>query len=213
MSVTTELMALGLPGAVSTKITDSFVESGAANTFTGAQTFGDGVLTDTVGEETAAAGVTIDGVLVKDGGVTLAAATALLTDTISEVTAANGVVIDSTTLKDGGIIFGTGGVFDADSGTVTLSSHAGTVSKMAGVITTESLTTAAGASQALTITNTLCATTSIVLVTRAGGTSAGGTPIIKAVPGNGSFVITLDNKHASAAFDGTFILGFLLIKA
>jgi hypothetical protein len=96
---------------------------------------------------------------------------------------------------------------------VTLSTNAGTVSKMAGVITTESLTTAAGSGQALTITNTLCATTSILLVTRTGGTSAAGTPVIKAVPGNGSFVITLDNKHAAAAFDGTFILSFLLMAA
>lgn len=112
-----------------------------------------------------------------------------------------------------GIAFGAGATFDADSSTVTLSSNAGTISKMAGVITTESLSTAAAGSQALTITNTLCASTDMVFVTRTGGTSAGGTPIIKAVPGSGSFVITLDNKHASAAFDGTFILSFLLVKA
>lgn len=180
MSVTTELMALGLPAAVSQKITDEFIESGAANTFTGLQTFG---------------------------------SAGLATDLVLEKTAATGVTIDGTLLKDGGIVIGVGGTIDADSGTVTLSSNAGTVSKMAGVITTESLTTAAGSAQALTITNTLCAGTSIVLVTRSGGTSAGGTPIIKAVPGTGSFVITLDNKHASAAFDGTFILSFLLVLA
>lgn len=213
MTVLSELMALGLPGPLAQKVTDEFVESGASNTFTGSQTFGDGIATDTIAEETAAAGVTIDGVLVKDGGVTLTAATALATDTISEVTSANGVAIDGTTLKDGGIIFGAGGVFDADSGTVTLSSNAGTVSKMAGVITTESLTTAAGSGQDLTITNTLCTTSSLLLVTRTGGTSTAGTPILKAVPGNGSFVITVDNKHASAAFNGTFIISFLLIKA
>jgi hypothetical protein len=137
----------------------------------------------------------------------------IATDVIAEKTSATGVTIDGTLLKDGGITIGVGGVIDADSGTVTLSTNAGTVSKMAGVITTESLTTAAGSAQALTITNTLCASTSIILVTRSGGTSAGGTPIIKAVPGAGSFVITLDNKHASAAFDGTFILSFLLILA
>jgi hypothetical protein len=179
MTVLSELIALGMPPALSLKVTSEFIESGAANTFTGAQTFGDGALTDTIDEETAAAGVTIDGLLIKDGG----------------------------------LVFPAGGTINADSGTVTLSTNAGTVSKMAGVITTEALTTAAGASQALTITNTLCATTSILLVTRAGGTSTGGTPIMKAVPGSGSFVITLDNKHAAAAFDGTFILSFLLMAA
>jgi hypothetical protein len=213
MSITTDLMARGCAAGLATQLVDSFAETGAANTWTGTQTFNGTVATDTVAEKTAAAGVTIDGVLVKDGGVTLVAATALVTDTISEVTAANGVTIDGLSVKDGGLAFPAAGYINADSGTVTLSTNAGTVSKMAGVITTESLTTAAGSGQALTITNTLCATTSILLVTRTGGTSAAGTPVIKAVPGNGSFVITLDNKHAAAAFDGTFILSFLLMAA
>jgi hypothetical protein len=134
-----------------------------------------------------------------------------LVDSFAETSTAN--TFTGAQTFNTGIVFGTGATLDADSGTVTLVSNAGTVSKMAGVITSEALTTAAGASQALTITNTLCASTSIILVTRSGGTSAGGTPIIKAVPGSGSFVITLDNKHASAAFDGTFILSYLLILA
>lgn len=179
MTVISELMALGLPAALATKLSDSLVESDSANTFTGLQTFATGIATDTVAEKTSAAGVTIDGLLIKDNG----------------------------------LVFPAGGTIDADSGTVTLSSNAGTVSKMAGVITTESLTTAAGASQALVITNTLVTTTSIVLVTRTGGTSAGGTPIIKAVPTANTITIALDNKHASAAFDGTFILSFLVLAA
>jgi fibronectin-binding autotransporter adhesin len=291
MAVINEIMARGISAGAATGLTDAFAETSTANTWTGLQTFGSaGIATDLIAEKTAAAGVTVDGVLLKDAQVS--------TDVINELVAAAGVTIDGVLLKDAsatvtnldagasgtagtvdifpttaskgklqvtctdqtgnttvtltagamgqattvtipdpggasasvvltagaqtlagvktfssGIAFGAGGTLDADSGTVTLSSNAGTVSKMAGVITTESLTTAAGAAQALTITNTLCATTSIVLVTRSGGTSAGGTPIIKAVPGNGSFVITLDNKHASAAFDGTFILSFLLILA
>lgn len=50
------------------------------------------VSTDTISEKTAAAGVTIDGVLLKDSAVT--------TDTINEKTAAAGVTIDGTLLKD-----------------------------------------------------------------------------------------------------------------
>jgi hypothetical protein len=53
------------------------------------------VTTDTISEETAAAGVTIDGVLLKDSEVT--------TDTINEKTGANGVDIDSCLIKDGGV--------------------------------------------------------------------------------------------------------------
>jgi hypothetical protein len=40
---------------------------GGAQTFTGLQTFGDGIVTDTIAEETSAAGVTVDGCLIKDG--------------------------------------------------------------------------------------------------------------------------------------------------
>jgi len=50
------------------------------------------VTTDTINEKTAAAGVTVDGVLLKDSEVT--------TDTISEKTAAAGVTIDGVLLKD-----------------------------------------------------------------------------------------------------------------
>lgn len=40
---------------------------GGAQTFAGLQTFGDGIVTDTIAEETSAAGVTVDGCLIKDG--------------------------------------------------------------------------------------------------------------------------------------------------
>ena len=49
--------------------------------------------TDTISEKTSAAGVTIDGVLLKDSEVT--------TDTISEKTSAAGVTVDSCLIKDG----------------------------------------------------------------------------------------------------------------
>jgi len=117
------------------------------------------------------------------------------------------------TVKNGGKLRLEGGAaLEVESGAVTLSSNAGTLSKLAGKITTESLSTAAGAAATLTITNTKVAAGDIILLTRNGGTSANGTPVMRAVPGAGSFVITLDNKHASAAFNGTFIIGFLVIK-
>lgn len=103
-------------------------------------------------------------------------------------------------------------VIEVETGAVTLSSNAGTLSQLAGKVTTEALTTAAGAAVSLTITNTLVAATDIILVTRNGGTSDEGTPEWTVTPGSGSFVILLENRHASAAFDGTFIFGFLVIK-
>lgn len=73
-----------------------------------------GIAVDVIAESTAAAGVTVDGVLIKDGGVTLANATALLTDIISEKVAAAGVTVDSVLLKDGGIRLADGAAIAAD---------------------------------------------------------------------------------------------------
>ena len=53
------------------------------------------ILTDTIGEYTSAAGVTVDGVGLKDGTV--------VTDTIVEQTSANGVDVDGVLLKDSSV--------------------------------------------------------------------------------------------------------------
>lgn len=120
---------------------------------------------------------------------------------------------ETLTVEDGGTLRLDGGsALEVETGAVTLSSNAGTLSQLAGKITTEALTTAAGAAETLTITNTLVAATDIIILTRNGGTSDEGTPEVTVTPGSGSFVITLENRHASAAFDGTFIFGFLVIK-
>ena len=103
-------------------------------------------------------------------------------------------------------------VVEAETAAVTLASNAGTLSKRMGLITTEALTTAAGVAVTLTITNTLCAITDIIRVWRQGGTSDEGTEIFYAIPADGSFSILLENRHASSAFDGTFIFGFEIIK-
>jgi hypothetical protein len=57
--------------------------------------------TNTINETTAASGVTIDGVLLKDGGAVFADAATIEIDTVNEATAAAGVTIDSVLLKDG----------------------------------------------------------------------------------------------------------------
>jgi RNase P/RNase MRP subunit p29 len=71
------------------------IHTTGAESAAGLKTFNDGIATDTVAEKTAAAGVTIDGVLLKDSEVT--------TDVIKEKTSAAGVTIDSVVLKDGGV--------------------------------------------------------------------------------------------------------------
>ena len=103
-------------------------------------------------------------------------------------------------------------VIDESIGTGTCVSNAVTINKRVCLVTTESLTTAAGAAQAITLTNSEIGSTDALLVTHNGGTDTNGSLEIKAVAGAGSATITLTNRHASAAFNGTFILGVMVIK-
>jgi hypothetical protein len=97
-------------------------------------------------------------------------------------------------------------------GTATCVTNAATLNKRAGVITSESLATAAGASQALTITCNQVAATDLIFIDMNGGTNTTGSLEMKVVPGAGSFVITLTNRHASAAFNGTFKIAYQIVK-
>jgi len=71
----------------------------AANTFTALS--GSSIATNTLTETTADTGVTVDSVLLKDGGIVLADGAAIEADIVSEATAAAGVTADGVLLKDG----------------------------------------------------------------------------------------------------------------
>lgn len=103
-----------------------------------------------------------------------------------------------------------------DSGTKTATASAGaaTLNKNSGVITTESLTTAATAEYTLTLTNDQIAATDIVLANIVGGTNSAGAPVIRqAVPAAGSVVITVRNVHGTNALNGTLKIAFAVLKA
>lgn len=57
--------------------------------------------TNTINETTAASGVTIDSVLIKDGGAVFADGATIEVDTVNEATSAAGVTADGVLLKDG----------------------------------------------------------------------------------------------------------------
>jgi len=101
-----------------------------------------------------------------------------------------------------------------DTGTKTATATAGaaTLSKTAGVVTSEAITTAAGATYTLTLTNTKVAATSQVFASVNLGAGTGGTPAITSVtPGSGSVVIVVQNIHASAAFNAAIKIAFLVL--
>ena len=99
---------------------------------------------------------------------------------------------------------------DNTTNVVTLTAGEGTIDEVYGTITTQDLTTLAGAIESFTIINSACTANSMVLATISnyGGT---GVPIIfKVVPSAGSFVITVSNQSA-APLDEPITIKFLII--
>jgi hypothetical protein len=102
-----------------------------------------------------------------------------------------------------------------DSGTKTAAATAGaaTLNKSAGVITSEALSTAAGASYTLTLTDSQIAAADQVFASVGYGTSTTGTPsVTRITPAAGSVVIIVQNVHASAALNGTIKVAFFVLK-
>jgi hypothetical protein len=102
---------------------------------------------------------------------------------------------------------------DDGTKTATAASGAATLNKASGVITTESLSTAAGSSYTLTLTNNQVAAADQPFVSVWLGTATAGTPVVTVTkPQAGSLVISVKNIDASAAFNGTLKIGFGIFK-
>lgn len=102
---------------------------------------------------------------------------------------------------------------DTGTKTATAASGAATLNKMSGVITSEALTTAAGADYTLTLTNSDIAAADLVFASVNLGAGTGGTPTVASVkPAAGSVTIVIQNIHASAAFNAAIQIPFLVVK-
>lgn len=99
--------------------------------------------------------------------------------------------------------------------TGTASSGAVTMTGKLGKVTSESLTTAKDALYTLTVTDTEVGADDIVLASVALGTATTGVPVLEATtPAAGSVVFTVRNRDTgSAAFNGTVVVSYLVIKA
>lgn len=97
-------------------------------------------------------------------------------------------------------------------GTVTLVSNAGTLNRYAGTVTTEALTTAAGASQAFTLTVAGVMAGDIVMVTRAGGTNTRKALDFEAVTTLNTITVTMYNSEPTNAVNGTIIFNYMVLK-
>lgn len=94
----------------------------------------------------------------------------------------------------------------------TEAANAVTASGVAGIITTSALTTAGGATYAITWTNTKITATSVVGLTIQGGTNNATNNItFTCVPGAGSAVLTIFNNTAATSLNGTLFIGYSVL--
>ena len=142
-------------------------------------------------------------------------------ETDSALTAENAVVNGASTANPThatNIITGlsTSGSEKLDTGTktATAASGAATLNKSSGVITSEAVTTAAGATYTLTLTNSKIAAADQVYASVNLGAGTGGMPTIASVtPAAGSVVIIVQNIHATVAFNAAIKIMFMVQKA
>ena len=120
----------------------------------------------------------------------------------------------SEQLNDSGLVHSVRSVMP-ENGVVSASAGAATLHKMAGVVTSEALTTAQNATYTLTLTNNRIEADDLVLTSLANGTNTQGTPIVTRVtPAAGSVVILVKNMHdAAQALNGTIKVTFWVVKA
>lgn len=114
---------------------------------------------------------------------------------------------DAVALAEAAIGGATGSAATSAAGAVTFNNAT------AGIITTESLTTAAGVTYKITLTSNLVKAGSVVFASVAFGTSTTGDPIVTQVASAaGSVAINIKNDHATAALNGTLKIGFAIFQ-
>lgn len=97
------------------------------------------------------------------------------------------------------------------TGTGTCVSNAVTINKASGVITTEALTTAAAATQAITLTNSKIQAGDMVIATADPNGSTGTVTVANVAVSAGSAVILLQNIHASVALNAAVKIMFFVV--
>jgi hypothetical protein len=94
---------------------------------------------------------------------------------------------------------------------------AATLNQGAGFVTSEALTTAAGANYTLTLTNSFIDANTLVIASVSYGSAVGattqGTPTVcQVLPAAGSATIVVRNVDGANAFNGTIVIGFFLVR-
>lgn len=113
----------------------------------------------------------------------------------------------------GELEFTNGATLQLNTDTQTASSNAVTTTAQGGVITTESLTTAAGATQAITINKAGVVAGDLAFANISGGTNTRAVIVQSVVAGTGTITVTIRNVEASNALNGTVKINWQHVKA
>ena len=101
---------------------------------------------------------------------------------------------------------------DVTPGSATSTANAATINTQSGIITTEALTTAAGATYIMTLTNSLINASSVVSTVVGNGTNTKcGLSPITVTPAAGSVVMQFQNVGLTA-LNGTIKIGFTVFN-
>lgn len=96
--------------------------------------------------------------------------------------------------------------------TATAAAGAVTLHAQAGIITTEALSTAAGATYTLTLTNSFINASSVVLVSPDKASSTGTPCLAYVTPGANTATIVIQNIHSATAFNAAIKIAFNIIQ-
>lgn len=163
--------------------------------------------TVTIGNATGATSVIVN------SGTGTASFASNATDHTTTLGSATGVSATTISAGTGGLTLAAAGIIDMPSASDTQAAAAVTINANSGVGTFTGLTTGAGASQVLTVTNSVCTTGSAIhrSISNLGANDAQMT-ITRTTPGAGSFTVTVKNNGA-AALNGNIILTFWIVVA
>jgi len=146
--------------------------------------------------------------------ITTLTSTAVNTTTVTPTTIAGTPNFSGVATFSANPTFAAGFTLNLDSAPASLTSHAVTVTKYAGVITTEALTTAAGASQAFVITLTGVAAGDLAFIQGTGtGTNTRMNHNFRAATTTNTLTVTVNNNEPTNALNGTLIFNYWIVKA
>ena len=124
-----------------------------------------------------------------------------------------GAISGVTTLVASGLATVQSLKLDTGTKTVTASAGAATLNKSSGIVTSESLTTAAGSDYTLTLTNSSIAAGDVALVSVDSNGSTGFPVLYSSKTTSNTLTVIVRNAHASVAFNAAIKIAFAVLKA